>query len=76
MATQDVDRPQGKKRTSIFSGKLRTITIVLGLIFAVAGLIFCINGINNDNTHVDKIMGAIFTFLLLICAFLFLASQW
>jgi hypothetical protein len=70
MATQDADRPQGKKKRSIISGKLRTITIILCIIFALVGLIFWIIAINNDNTHIDKMMGAIFTFLTLVSAFL------
>ena len=69
MAAQEVERSSGKKRRSIFSGKLRTVTIILCLIFSAGGLIFWIIAINNDNTHIDKIMGAIFTFLVLICAF-------
>ena len=68
MAAQEVERSSGKQRRSIFSGKLRTITIILAVIFGLAGLIFWIIAINNDNTHIDKIMGAIFSFLVFVCA--------
>lgn len=68
MSTQQSSKPREKKRTSIFSGKLRTIVIILGFIFFATCAFFWFKGINDD--QVNKMMGAIFTVLTGICAFL------
>ena len=68
MSTQQSSKPRKEKRTSIFSGKLRTITIIFGFIFFAVCAFFWLRGIDND--QINKSMGALFTILAVVCAFL------
>lgn len=67
MAVQEANRPQGKRR-SIFSGKLRIFTVILGLICAVVLTFLWLRGVNSDQLF--KIMTVLTTMLMLVCAFL------
>lgn len=68
MSTQQSPAPLKPKRASILSGNLRTIAIIVGLIFFAMCAFFGLRGIDND--QVNKIMGVIFTILGVACAFL------
>lgn len=68
MQTQQSNNLKKQKRVSILSGNLRTIVIILGLIFLVVCAFFWFKGINND--QLNKIMGVVFTIFTGACAFL------
>lgn len=67
MAAQEANRLQWKRR-SILSGKLRIFILILCLLCALALTFFWIRGVNND--QLNKIMTALTTMFMLVCAFL------